>query len=114
MQEGVRHDTRNFEAHKHSAAGERCVLVVDDDRLSSSASSTARPSTSCSLPRLSGRQLAKRLGAMGPEMKVLFMSGYPDGTILHLGVLDSGVACLQKPLTPASLARGVSEVLRGS
>ena len=65
------------------------------------------------LPRMSGRQLAERLTPMRPEMKVLFMSGYTDDAILQHGVLDSGVAYLQKPLTPASLTRKVWGVLHG-
>ncbi len=65
------------------------------------------------LPRMSGRQVAERVATQRPDTKVLFMSGYTDDTILHLGILDSGVAYLQKPLTPASLTRKVHEVLRG-
>ncbi len=61
------------------------------------------------LPRMNGRQLAARLAPLRPEMKVVFMSGYTDDAILQHGILDSGVAYLQKPLTPVSLTRKVRE-----
>jgi len=66
------------------------------------------------LPRMSGRQLAERLAVVRPSMKVLYMSGYTDDAILQHGLINSGVAFLQKPFTPTSLARKVHEVLQKS
>jgi two-component system cell cycle sensor histidine kinase/response regulator CckA len=63
------------------------------------------------LPRMSGRQLVERLARVRPDMKVLFMSGYTEEAILQHGILESEVAYLQKPLTPAVLTRKVREVL---
>jgi two-component system cell cycle sensor histidine kinase/response regulator CckA len=63
------------------------------------------------LPGINGAQLASHLSRLRPEMKVLFVSGYTDDTIVHHGVLEPGLAFLQKPFSPKALARKVSEVL---
>jgi two-component system cell cycle sensor histidine kinase/response regulator CckA len=63
------------------------------------------------MPLTSGPDLAKQLSALDPEVKILYMSGYTDTAIVHNGVLDLGVAYIQKPFTPAALAQKVRQVL---
>jgi two-component system cell cycle sensor histidine kinase/response regulator CckA len=63
---------------------------------------------------MSGRELAERLAPVLPDMKVLYMSGYPDNTIVQHGVLEAGTAFLQKPFTLNALELKVREVLDAS
>jgi two-component system cell cycle sensor histidine kinase/response regulator CckA len=63
------------------------------------------------MPGESGRDLARRLAETRPATKVLYVSGYTDDAIVHHGMLETGLNFLQKPFTPAVLARKVREVL---
>jgi two-component system cell cycle sensor histidine kinase/response regulator CckA len=63
------------------------------------------------MPEMSGKEVADRVCELRPSTKVLFMSGYTDEAIVHHGVLDSNVEFIQKPFTPAALAKKVREVL---
>jgi len=64
------------------------------------------------MPSMSGSHLASRIQALRSDVKVLFMSGYADETVFQHGDLEQGRLFLQKPFTPAALARKLREVLR--
>lgn len=63
------------------------------------------------MPGTSGRELAERISAKRRDMRVLFMSGYTDNVITSGGMLEEGLAFLQKPFSPAALVEKVREVL---
>jgi CheY-like chemotaxis protein len=63
------------------------------------------------MPKMSGRELAERLGARHAPVKLMYMSGYSDEAFERRGVLDGGVALLPKPFSPGQLVAKVREVL---
>jgi DNA-binding response OmpR family regulator len=63
------------------------------------------------MPKSSGPELAKELLGIFPGLKVLYMSGYTERTLLKRGVRSTEVAFLPKPFSPAELTAKVREVL---
>jgi CheY-like chemotaxis protein len=63
------------------------------------------------MPQMSGKELSDRLKGQCSETKILLMSGYTDDALAHHGVLDEGLLFVEKPFSPAKLARKVRAVL---
>jgi PAS domain S-box-containing protein len=63
------------------------------------------------MPHLNGPQLARRLLLGRPGLRVLLISGYTADLLARQGAMDGRLALLEKPFTPAELARKVRELL---
>ncbi len=63
------------------------------------------------MPNMGGPQLAEQLAAERPQMRVLFVSGYAESTILRRGVVDLRTSFLQKPFSLRTLAAKIHQVL---
>ena len=63
------------------------------------------------MPQVGGRELAERLRAQRPQLKVLFTSGYTSDAIVHHGVLERNIEFLSKPFDAVTLGLRVREVL---
>ncbi len=63
------------------------------------------------MPEMNGRELAEKIFDFYPDIRVLFMSGYTANVIAHHGVLDDGVAFIQKPFSMADMTMKVRDVL---
>ncbi|MEI6519513.1 MAG: PAS domain S-box protein, partial [bacterium] len=63
------------------------------------------------MPEMNGRDLARNILSIYPNIKRLFMSGYTADVIAHHGVLEDGVNFLQKPFSMKDLSARIRETL---
>jgi CheY-like chemotaxis protein len=63
------------------------------------------------LPDMRGPEVTARLTDRNPDVRVLYVSGYAEDTIVHGGVLQEGINFLQKPYTPEAIARALRRLL---
>jgi CheY-like chemotaxis protein len=63
------------------------------------------------MPHMSGRELFEAAAQLRPDMKVLYLSGYSDDSVIRRDLDTSQISFLQKPFGPYALAAKVREVL---
>ncbi len=66
------------------------------------------------MPKMGGRELAKKLSAQLPNIKILFTSGYTADAVVRHGVIEINSNFIQKPFTPENLANKIREILDNS
>ena len=113
-EEGVRELTREvLQGHGYTVIeapdGESALRIVEDRR-----ERLHLVLTDVVMPKMGGRELVRRLLSRHPDVKVLYMSGYPDGALGEDGVLEPGAILLQKPFTPQGMVDKVRQVLDGT
>jgi len=67
--------------------------------------------TDISMPSMNGRELARRVKELRPEIRVLYMSGYGEDAMAHGGVPEPGALLILKPFSQEALARKLREAL---
>jgi hypothetical protein len=65
------------------------------------------------MPQMLGREVAQRVAAIRPGIRVLYMSGYAQPVLASRGTLDEGVALIEKPFTESALLNRIDAVLDG-
>jgi PAS domain S-box-containing protein len=113
-EESVRHLTRRFLEQR----GYRVLEARNGAEALELAAAHAGPIdllvTDMVMPGMRGHELAGKLSSLRPQMKVLYVSGYTDGSIVENGELAPGSAFLEKPFSSDALARKVRQVLNGA
>jgi two-component system cell cycle sensor histidine kinase/response regulator CckA len=98
-----------------TALGYKVIPAADGAEALAIVAATAGPIdlliTDVVMPAMGGRELARRVSALRPGIRVLYSSGYTADAIVARGVLEEGIDFLQKPYVPAVLAARVREML---
>jgi YesN/AraC family two-component response regulator len=63
------------------------------------------------MPKMLGREVADRISAAVPRVRVVFMSGYTEGLLSAQGALEPGVNLIEKPFSKTALLTKLREVL---
>ena len=69
--------------------------------------------TDVAMPGLGGRQLGETVARCWPQIRVLYMSGFPAVRVVSEGAIDPTDPFIQKPFTEEQLGRKVREMLAG-
>jgi CheY-like chemotaxis protein len=105
---------REFAARVLENAGYRVTTAGDASEAIASVQEHGAPALLLSdlkMPEMDGDALAARLRRSTPDLKVLYLTGYPQTLFDHRGVLWEGEAFLEKPCSPAELRQAVSLLL---
>lgn len=60
------------------------------------------------MARISGPELAERIGELQPKVRTIYVSGYADGVFVDQGQSEGSLDILEKPFTPDELARRIA------
>ena len=104
---------RRFASRVLEAAGYR-VLVAPDGNAAVEASAHGTVQlllTDVVMPGMSGRDVALKLAAAQPGIRVLYMSGHTDKGIVRDGVLEPDIEFLAKPFTAEALLAAVDKAI---
>lgn len=67
--------------------------------------------TDLAMPGIGGRRLGETIASCWPQVRVLYMSGFPAQRMVNEGALDPSHPFIQKPFTSEQLGRRVRDLL---
>jgi signal transduction histidine kinase len=106
---------RRLVRHVLEAGGYEVIMAEDGEEALRLSAEHAEPIhlmlTDVVLPGISGPDLADRLTALRPGLKIVFTSGYTDDAVIRHGKLEQGTAFVQKPAASSTLLRRIGELL---